>query len=813
MSVRFGIRAVERSKSYRRSRLLDRIARRRSERGYIMVTTVIMLPLLLILVSAATDVTYYYSKTVEIQRIADTAALAGVVRMPNLPDAQNVAYEVAVRNGMQNGHQGVTVAANAPIGTNRRLQVTVRDPRVKLFFGSIFKEFWDITRTSTAEYVSNIPLGSVLNAIGTGDLSGANDPATGLPTVTGAGLSTDPQNFWLSVAGPCAAKEAGDQLSTRYDGTNMNATVSPGNVGTNRYYRLCDWVNEGADQPTRLAKLQDNITATNALAPGLFPAVSINRDHDALGYNYIVDVPCLPVVAGGAIPPPPCPVGQTTAQDLKIDMFDPVFNPDSLQRLQAANGTSLKPDSHGVRRVAVPTCTSTNFTLSAANCRGTLPTTQTAMADVRVVTEVRVFPTDGTPVDYSDDVPMDAPASVNRTSSATELNKVQRFGTCMNATDEWTIVGTDGSLTPVADTNHDYIPDTVGGDVPLTALTVGDVAADPDCTTNASKWRTVITVPSGQPRGRYRINVRTVSSAAAYGTNAFSLRASFGAAFASCSSLTAPSSCPSVAGDSSMSVFASVPGISDFYLAQLSPAALFRNKTVVLQLWDVGEGGDTVEVLRPISTAAQCPSTTMIGTKYCVQPFDWSIWNPGVNKPDAANALAPNGQAMPDVCVGKGQTNQVKLSVAGHWDTSLSSAPGYTPTGNTTGNSVCTATIEPGILQSRGGFAPLLSRWTSGTPTAPCSLTGSIVSCEAGRFNDRTVALQVQIPKDYGCDSGTGTDTVPCVDSASLPESGWWRIRYTPMVKTWDSGGYVAVTDQTTWTVQLLGDPVHLVQG
>ncbi len=809
MSASTGIRSVQRKKATRRSRLVARIMGRRDERGYIMVTTVIMLPLLLVLVSAATDVTYYYSKTVEIQRIADTAALAGVVRMPNLPDAQNVAYEVALRNGLQNGEGGVSVTSNAPVGTNRRLQVTVRDSRVKLFFGSLFKEFWDITRTSTAEYVSNIPLGSVLNAIGTGDINGANDPLTGLPTTTGAGMSTTPQNFWLSVAGPCAAKEAGDQLSSRYDGTNMNANYAPGNVGSNRFYRLCDWVNAAAEQPERLAKMQDNVTAS---VSGLFPAVSINRDHNPQGYNYIVDVPCLPLVSGGAIPPPPCPAGQTTSEALNIEMFDPVYNPDSLQRFLSSNIVT-KPDQYGVRRTGSNACTSTAYLLNQAVCKGSLSAGMVSPSDVRVVTEVRLYGTDGTPVDYSDDVPLDAPASVNRTSSATELNKIQRFGTCMNATDSWTIVGVDGSLTPVPDANHDYIPDAVGGDVELTALPTGDAAADPDCANNASKWRSIMTIASGQPRGRYRINVRTISSAAAYGTNAFSIRASFGTEFESCSSLTSGSTCPSVSGDSSMSVFASVPGISDFYLAQLSPASLFRNKTVVLQLWDVGEGGDTVEVLRPISSATQCPSTTMIGTNYCVQPFDWSIWNPGVNRIDSANALAPNGQAMPDVCVGNGQTNQVKLSVAGHWDTSLSSAPGYTPTATTFGNSLCTATVETGILQSRAGFSPLIKPYTgSGTPSGLCSLAGSLVSCQAGRFNDRTVALQIQIPKDYGCNSGTGTDTTPCVDSTNLPEGGWWRIRYTPLQKTWDTG-YVEMTDQTTWTVQLLGDPVHLVQG
>ena len=795
------VRTVQRRKQSRRGRFIARIEQRRHERGYIMVTTVIMLPLLLILVSAATDVTYFYSKTVEIQRAADTAALAGVVRMPNLPDAQNVAYEVAVRNGLQNANAGVTVVAEAPEGTNRRLKVTIRDTKVRLFFGSLFKEFWDISRSSTAEYVSNIPLGSVLNAIGTGDLNGANSVVTGLPTLNGAGMSPTPQNFWLSVAGPCSAKEAGDQISTRYDGTNSNASYAQSNVGGNRFIRLCDFTSSGADQAARLAQLGANKTSAPS---GLFDGLSINRDHDPLGYNYIVDVPCV-ATSSGSVPPPPCANGQTISDSLKIEIFDPVFNPDSLQRLNT--GSALKPDVYGVRRQAVPNCNSTQYAISAANCRGPFGAGQVAPADVRVVTEVRVFEPDGTPVDYSDDLPVDAPASLNRTGSATEPNKVQRFGTCINATDAWTTLG--GS--PIADLDHDYLPDAVGGDTQLSALPVGDTSGDPDCLANASKWRSLVTFPSGAKRGRYRVNVRTVSSPNAYGSNSFSIRSSFGAAFASCSSLTNASTCPSVSGDSSMSVFASVPGVSDFYLAQLSPASLFRNKTVVLQLWDVGEGGDTVEVLRPISSSTQC-STTVIGANYCVQPFDWSIWNPGYNKFDAANALSVNGQAAPDVCVGKGQTNQLKLSVAGHWDTSLSSAPSYTPTGNSIGNAVCTATVTNDVLISRAGYNPTQVASVA-TPSLPCSNSApGVIACPAGRFNDRTVALQIQIPKDYGCTAGTGTDTTPCVDATTLPESGWWRIRYTPVVKNWEPG-YLPITDTTTWTVQLLGDPVHLVQG
>lgn len=54
------------------------------------------------------------------------------------------------------------------------------------------------------------------------------------------------------------------------------------------------------------------------------------------------------------------------------------------------------------------------------------------------------------------------------------------------------------------------------------------------------------------------------------------------------------------------------------------------------------------------------------------------------------------------------------------------------------------------------------------------------------RFQDQWVVLTIDLPTSYSCGD--------C----------WWKVRYTPI-----SGGYVS--DRTTWSVQVIGDPVHLV--
>lgn len=71
----------------------------------------------------------------------------------------------------------------------------------------------------------------------------------------------------------------------------------------------------------------------------------------------------------------------------------------------------------------------------------------------------------------------------------------------------------------------------------------------------------------------------------------------------------------------------------------------------------------------------------------------------------------------------------------------------------------------------------------SGSGPQPYSNLGS-----SSRFSDRTVLLSIQLRTDY---------------AKEYKEKKWWKIRY----KT----GSDRVTDRTTWSVNIIGDPVHLV--
>jgi Flp pilus assembly protein TadG len=67
------------------------------------------------------------------------------------------------------------------------------------------------------------------------------------------------------------------------------------------------------------------------------------------------------------------------------------------------------------------------------------------------------------------------------------------------------------------------------------------------------------------------------------------------------------------------------------------------------------------------------------------------------------------------------------------------------------------------------------------------------------KFNGRKLVLELNIPTNYGKDA-LGAEQTP------LPDDGWWKIRYR-------FAGSSPRADRTTWTVQLVGDPVHLVHG
>jgi hypothetical protein len=97
---------------------------------------------------------------------------------------------------------------------------------------------------------------------------------------------------------------------------------------------------------------------------------------------------------------------------------------------------------------------------------------------------------------------------------------------------------------------------------------------------------------------------------------------------------------------------------------------------------------------------------------------------------------------------------------------------------NFTWTTACNPPTPPGAGCSGSGNSLNVSgRAPSRAPTVGATLP----------FSDRSMDLTIDLPGDYAARYGTAT---------------WWRIRYTVGSSP---------TDRTTWSVAIIGDPVHLV--
>lgn len=174
--------------------------RTRREGGYVMATFGLLLVPLLLMVGFSVDVGGWYNKSQDIQKAADSAALAGVVWLPDVVKAEQYAREAAKRNGYENGVNSVVVTVEQV--ADRRLRVTITDPKVgSALYKNLGGRNISIKRRATAEYVLPVPLGSPRNFFGTGNLpSGYNE------------------NLWLSINPWCTDKVDGDRYQSRFSG-------------------------------------------------------------------------------------------------------------------------------------------------------------------------------------------------------------------------------------------------------------------------------------------------------------------------------------------------------------------------------------------------------------------------------------------------------------------------------------------------------------------------------------------------------------------------------------------------------------------
>jgi hypothetical protein len=181
-------------------------AGRLAARGQMLVLFVVSIFVLTGITAIVVDVSWYWANSLRVQRAADAAALAGVVWLPGNPTtAYSTARAEATKNGYTSGGGTVVTPIKDPdsSGNNRRLGVTISAP-VGTFFMKIFGiSTITATRSSKAEFVLPVPMGSPENYYGVfGTTRGLTETSQVTNTVVGPSQNTgfDP----MTVATPAS---------------------------------------------------------------------------------------------------------------------------------------------------------------------------------------------------------------------------------------------------------------------------------------------------------------------------------------------------------------------------------------------------------------------------------------------------------------------------------------------------------------------------------------------------------------------------------------------------------------------------------
>lgn len=188
---------------------------RDTDRGYIVVMTGLLLVPIIAFTALAVDVSSWYSRSNELQRSADAAALAGVVWMPSLYEAGNHATLALGRNGIVDGDDDITVSTGYG-NMGNSFKVCLRDNSVTQYFGGFLSAPTVLERCAVAQYNLPLEIGSPQNSFG-GIKSAYSDPgATNSSTPRNGDLDMVPTNATSSSACYRLQSQSGSGSRRRY---------------------------------------------------------------------------------------------------------------------------------------------------------------------------------------------------------------------------------------------------------------------------------------------------------------------------------------------------------------------------------------------------------------------------------------------------------------------------------------------------------------------------------------------------------------------------------------------------------------------
>jgi hypothetical protein len=181
---------------------------RRRSRGQVIVIFAGAMLAFMGLMAIVIDVSWYWANTLRVQRAADAAALAGVVWLPNLySSADTTARAEATKNGYTAGVGGTTMTTMKDPSNDRKLIVTISTPVPSFFARVIGIATFPVSRTSKAEFILPVAMGSPENYYGVfGDIRGATftgpqttDTGWDAPTAVPVNTTCSPNCNWGST--------------------------------------------------------------------------------------------------------------------------------------------------------------------------------------------------------------------------------------------------------------------------------------------------------------------------------------------------------------------------------------------------------------------------------------------------------------------------------------------------------------------------------------------------------------------------------------------------------------------------------------
>jgi hypothetical protein len=640
-----------------------RRARRPGERGYVMVMFALLLVPLLLMAGLAVDVGHWYSRTSDMRRAADAAALAGVVWLPDEAAARTAALAAAARNGFVPSSR-ISITVSSSTQSERRLKVTIRDREVgSFFYTSLGGDSLDLSRTSFAEYVLAVPMGSPRNFFGTGTL---------LASYTATGIT--PEYLYQSVNPYCTDKENGDRYQSGYDGDTCTGTVNS-EYRTSGYSMYIE-APEGRSAPIDV-KLYDARYSEAAVTWQV-------RGADSCASEYVYSSPGWTTGSGTATKTIYAPVryqtrnsttgGWSGTTTLATGSF--TRNDENLMRWQYPNVVDWVPGA----TTWTTSTSSTSITISGpaqyqmrSTGSGSYGTTTYTLNAGETLSRARNL------MRYRLGSYEQATTCTPTYTTVTDP-VIDDFRQSGNDNYTYTLYAADN--TPLNDEDNPQICQQT-----FTATTPHDGTEY----LGSRRWNTLCSISTTQPSGRYILKVTNQGAASNPendGSNQWGLVAKYNTSGDGLCDGRTDAMCPRVYGKDAISVrAAATTTVASFYLAEIE--AEHAGKKLKLELFDPGEGGNNIQIMKPSGTN---------GNTWTPATFSWK------------------------------------------------------------------ANTEPA---------------SSGTNVTTLDVTGN-------RFNGKLVEI-----------------TIDLAGYAPPTNNDWWQIKYS------FSG---AVTDRTTWSARIIGDPVHLVE-